>query len=78
MVKNKSRYIYLNSFNELNTGDKIIAPGIDNQIMEYLIGPDGTGYLVNDISAYPAYQFAPNEYCRYNGELNVGEFDNNY
>lgn len=67
----------LTSFNQLKNGDKIISP-IDNEVTGFLIDKDGDFYLTGECSAFPAYQFDPDDFYIYLGEKNIGELDNDY
>ena len=68
----------IKSFNELKDGDKIISP-IDNEVTGFRIDKyDGEKYLTGANSAYPIFQFDPNDFYIYNGTKEIGEVDKEY
>ena len=67
----------IKSFNELKDGDKIISP-IDNEVTGFRVDKDGISYLTGANSAYPIFQFDPNDFYIYEGSKQVGEVDKYY
>ena len=68
----------IKSFNELKDGDKIISP-IDNEVTGFRIDKyDGERYLTGPNSAYPIFQFDPNDFYIYDGTKEIGEVDKEY
>jgi hypothetical protein len=68
----------IKSFNDLKDGDKIISP-IDNEVTGFRIDKyDGEKYLTGANSAYPIFQFDPNDFYIYDGNKEVGEVDKEY
>lgn len=56
--------------------DKIQDNGrrIDGQVVEYLVDRSGDAYLASAKSMWPIYQFDPNDYEIYTGDLAVGQY----
>lgn len=68
----------IKSFNDLKDGDKIISP-IDNEVTGFRIDKyDGEKYLTGAHSAYPIFQFDPNDFYIYDGNKEIGEVDKEY
>ena len=64
------------SFNCLITGDKVIDKH-DSQVLEYdLI--HSVEYLSNEESKWMLFQFNPKDFERYDGDKQVGEYDEQY
>lgn len=69
----------IGSFDNLKNGDLIISP-TDKEVTEFCIGRDGERYLkgADGISLFPIFQFDPEDFYVYNGNLKNGEKDNEY
>lgn len=65
------------SFYNLKHGDKIISP-MDNEVTGFFIDKDGDMFLESSRCLFPHWQFDPNDFYIYNGDKDVGEYDDEY
>lgn len=68
----------IESFNNLKSGNLIISP-IDNEVTEFYVNSEGEQYLKGKkLSLFPIFQFNPEDFYFYIGNMKNGEVDKNY
>ena len=68
----------IESFNNLKSGDLIISPS-DNEVTEFYVNSEGEQYLKGkESSLFQIFQFNPEDFYFYTGDMKNGEVDKNY